>query len=278
MILSFHPLIIKDHNRLCAGRQPNAEDLAAIRAADAVVLPQGCYQSLYEMARKNCPRVFPNYDARFKYPGKSGQALLFQEIGVPHPETDIYQFVSEFNARSGWAYRLFPVVFKFDWGGEGESVFLIESKDALAQVLERSELYEKTGQNGFVLQEYIPTDGRSLRVVVVGHHLVSYWRVLPKTNAFAAGVATGARIDPDLDLGLQAIAKNAVTDFCKTTGINLAGFDILFQVDETGKFSETPLFIEINYFFGRRGLGGSTAYYQLFEKAVDEWIESLHLA
>lgn len=278
MILSFHPLITKGHNRLCAGRQPDSDDLAAIRAADAVVLPQGCYQSLYEMARENCPRVFPNYDARFKYPGKSGQAVLFQETGVPHPETDIYQFVSEFNDRSGWAYRLFPVVFKFDWGGEGESVFLVESREALAQVLDRSESYEKTGQNGFVLQEYIPTDGRSLRVVVVGQHLASYWRVLPETNAFAAGLSTGARIDPDLDLGLQAIAKNAVADFCKATGINLAGFDILFRVDETGKFSEIPLFLEINYFFGRRGLGGSAAYYRLFEKAVDAWIQSLGLA
>ena len=42
--------------------QIGPDDLDAIRAADAVILPQGCYQSLYEMARKNCKHVFPNFD------------------------------------------------------------------------------------------------------------------------------------------------------------------------------------------------------------------------
>ena len=55
MILSFHPCYVADTNRLCAGRDPDEEDLSAIRAADAVVLPQGCRGPLYQMARKNCP-------------------------------------------------------------------------------------------------------------------------------------------------------------------------------------------------------------------------------
>jgi ribosomal protein S6--L-glutamate ligase len=65
MILSFHPLFEADQNIICAGREPNAEDVAAIRAAKAVILSQGCYPSLYEIVRANCPNVFPNYDARF---------------------------------------------------------------------------------------------------------------------------------------------------------------------------------------------------------------------
>ena len=62
MIVSFHPLFEADRNIICAGR----EDPAAIRAADAVILSQGCYRALYEMAWENCPHVFPNYDARRK--------------------------------------------------------------------------------------------------------------------------------------------------------------------------------------------------------------------
>ena len=65
MILSYHPIIEGDANRLCAGRDPGPEDLAAMETADAILLPQGCRESLYRAARNACPLVFPNYDARF---------------------------------------------------------------------------------------------------------------------------------------------------------------------------------------------------------------------
>jgi ribosomal protein S6--L-glutamate ligase len=277
MILSFHPLIEKDENRLCAGRRPNDEDLKAIQAADAVILPQGCYESLYEMARNHCPHVFPNYDARFHFPGKSGQALLFQKTRVPHPKTEIYTDVADFRKRCESTRICFPTVFKFDWGGEGESVFLIKSPTALAEILAKAERFEKTGQRGFVLQAFIPTAGRSLRIVVIGRGLTAYWRVSADATAFATGISTGARIEPDLDPELQLRAKEAVSTFCNQTKINLAGFDILFSLNDSGEVLETPLFLEINYFFGRRGLGGSDAYYRLFAAAVEAWISELGL-
>ena len=102
MIVSFHPLFDADKNIICAGRAPNAEDLAAIRTASAVILSQGCYQSLYEMARANCPHVFPNYDARFKYPGKIGQIKLFRQMNISHPSTEIYADVASYHKQSGW--------------------------------------------------------------------------------------------------------------------------------------------------------------------------------
>ena len=66
MILSFHPCFDADRNIICAGRDPDEKDLAAIRAADAVILPQGCREALYLLVRQNCPHVFPDYDARFQ--------------------------------------------------------------------------------------------------------------------------------------------------------------------------------------------------------------------
>lgn len=278
MILSFHPLIEKDENRLCAGRLPNEEDLKAIRAADAVILPQGCYQSLYEMARENCPNVFPNYDARFAFPGKTGQALLFQKAGVAHPRTDSYTCVADFKDRNGGTGLSFPVVFKFDWGGEGESVFLINSPDALRQLLVKVERFENATPQGFVLQAFIPTGGRSLRVVVIGRRLISYWRVSADKTAFSTGISAGARIETHLDPELQHLAKEAVASFCAQTRINLAGFDILFVMKDSGGFADVPLFLEINYFFGRRGLGGSNAYYALFNEAVEMWIKAVGLS
>jgi ribosomal protein S6--L-glutamate ligase len=33
-----------------------------------------------------------------------------------------------------------------------------------------------------------------------------------------------------------------------------------------------PLFLEINYYFGRRGLGGSERYYSMVHQAIREWL------
>jgi len=56
MILSFHPCFKGDKNIIVAGRTPAEEDIAAIKAAEAVILPQGCRESLYDATRRNCSR------------------------------------------------------------------------------------------------------------------------------------------------------------------------------------------------------------------------------
>ena len=97
MIVSFHPIISAEHNIICAGRDPDARDLAAIRAAEAVILPQGCMEPLYRMARTNCDHVFPNLDVRFDYPAKSGQLQLLRKLNIAHPQTVHYETVA------GWS-------------------------------------------------------------------------------------------------------------------------------------------------------------------------------
>ena len=135
MIVSFHPLFETDNNIICAGREPNGEDLAAICAADAVILSQGCFRVLYEMARENCPHVFPNYDARFKYPGKINQFKLFRKVKAAHPASEIFSLVASFHQQYHAGFTKlgfnFPPVFKLDWEGEGKMVYLINSVDNL---------------------------------------------------------------------------------------------------------------------------------------------------
>ena len=53
------------------------------------------------------------------------------------------------------------------------------------------------------------------------------------------------------------------------TGINLAAVDFIFSFSEK---DPEPLFLEINYYFGRRGIGGSERYYQLLYEAVRGWL------
>ena len=278
MILSFHPYFVADKNIICAGRSPDADDLAAIKAADAVVLHQGCYKSLYEMARGNCANVFPDFDAKFKYPGKIGQIKLFQEKGVAHPKTETFSSIENYFYHYGeFSDRFpfdFPFVFKFDWGGEGENVYLIKSVAELYDIFKKAKLYESTGQAGFLLQEYIPSQNRTLRVVVINRKIITYWRVLRDSKGFCSNLSQGAVIDFDSDPDMQKAALTSVRDFCGKTGINLAGFDILFSSDTEIK---EPLFLEINYFFGRNGLGGSEKYYLLLEAEIRKWIKRLGL-
>jgi ribosomal protein S6--L-glutamate ligase len=270
MILSFHPIFNADQNIICAGRKPTPDDRSAIQAADAVILPQGCVQSLYRMARRNCARVFPNYDVRFDYPGKIGQLRLFYENKVNYPASEIFDSVDSFKARYNDALITLPfslpLVFKFNWGGEGESVFLIHTGEQLQQAIQMAVAFEGTDQMGFIIQEFIPNHNRTLRVVVIGQKRISYWRVQKNRDRFQASLAKGASIDTEADPELQAVAVSETNAFCKKTNIELAGFDFIFSEDKD------PLFLEINYFFGRRGLGGSEKYYQMLVAEITNWL------
>ena len=278
MIVSFHPLFEADKNIICAGREPNAEDLTAIQTARAVILPQGCRQSLYEMARNNCNHVFPNYNARFDFPGKIGQTRLFRETNTAHPQTELYPSVAAFKQRhgedSGAIPLALPCVFKFDWGGEGQTVYLITSSDDLEKRLHQAVGFENSGQKGFLLQHYVPANGKTLRVNIIGQKTISYWRIQQDSNEFISSVSKGARIDSAFQPELQKAASALVNDFCVKTGINLAGFDVIFT--SKGKTMQ-PLLLEINYFFGRKGLGGSQAYYKILKKEIYAWLQQLNL-
>lgn len=279
MIVSFHPLFEADKNIICAGRKPDGCDLAAIKAANAVILSQGCYPALYKMARDNCPHVFPNYDARFKYPGKVNQIKMFRNYGISHPSSEIFLDLSSFRRRYGKVptklSSAFPVVFKLDWGGEGETVYLVKSAEDLGEILEKATIYEKAGQTGFILQEYISSGNRTLRVAIIGRQVISYWRIQENSDDFYSNLGKGAVIDSDAEPELQRRAVALVKHLCQKTGINLAGFDVIFPA---GYDKPEPMLLEINYFFGRKGLGGSEVYYRILLEEIRNWLIGQNLA
>jgi len=279
MILSFHPIITADKNMLCAGRDPGDAELSAIRQAEAVILPQGCRKSLYDMAAAHCPHVFPNYAAKFAYPGKIGQAALFGHLGLPHPETETFTSVAQFYAGGrNTDNTRFPLVFKFDWGGQGDTVMRIDSPVDLEKALCKAQSYEKTGQSGFLMQEYVPSGNRSLRVAVIGRRRIAYWRVQPNPDQFGTALSKGAEINEYADPDQQAAGISVVDQLCEKTGINLAGVDLIFP-ENTGNTENTrntgPLLLEINYFFGRTGLGGSERFYSIIRREVKNWLNGL---
>jgi ribosomal protein S6--L-glutamate ligase len=61
-----------------------------------------------------------------------------------------------------------------------------------------------------------------------------------------------------------------VQRFCEKTGIDLAAFDVLF---DRSRQDPEPLLSEINFLFGRKGLGGSASFHALLNQAVHTWLE-----
>ena len=273
MILSFHPIIEADRNLLCAGRAPDATDLAAIRQAEAVILPQGCPEALYRMARTNCSRIFPNLDVRFDHPGKRGQIRLFEQLGIAHPRTRCFPCAAAFQqARAPIEY---PAVIKLDWGGQGDTVFKVDHDEDLDHAMRQVLASEASGQSGFLIQKYIPCGHASLRVAVIGRRLISYWRRQETPGQFGTSVAGGARIDHAADPDRQVAARSVAADFCRRTGLQLAGFDFIFDARDR---LPQPLMLEVNYYFGRSGLGGSEAFYRILADEVDAWLAGLGLS
>ena len=268
-ILSFNSFFKGDINRSCAARSPSEADLSAIRSAGAVILPRGCKESLYHMACRNCPRVFPNYDAFYRYPGKTGQIDLFKENNLLCPNSLIFFDCNEFLKNHSESPFRFPCVFKFSWGGEGRYVYLLQKHEDFLNCMEMARYWQKKGLRGFLFQEYVPAAGRSLRSVVMGRHIFTYWRVQKDPKQFYTNLSRGAFIDKDSDIHLQDRAVKATLLFSKKTGLNLAGLDFLFSTEEA---DPEPLFLEINYFFHYTGLGGAEGYRRLLRSAITDWL------
>lgn len=270
IILSMHPIIEGDVFYWDRGVW-DEELFRDLEKARAVILPQTVGREMYFLCTKMCPKVFPNYDLRFRWEGKIGDTFTFWAFGLRHPHTLVFPKVETLRGKHpDMDHALpqippYPFVLKGAHAGEGKQVWLVENEEdleAAVQVLLQHELH---GSSGFVIQEYLPGLDRDLRVVVVNEQAYSYWR---RAKSFHHNVARGGEIDADSDPNLQELGRKKVMEFCRRSGINLAAFDLVFPAAET-----EPLFLEINYTFGRTGLGGSEKFYSLLREAVAGWLQ-----
>jgi ribosomal protein S6--L-glutamate ligase len=272
MILSFHPCFSAEVQIILGARQLGPEENSLIRKAKAIILPQGLSRELYEACSKSEALTFPNYEIRFNYPGKLGQALLFQELDVPHPETIGWGSVREFRESiSGWELLPLapPFLIKGTASHEGEGVYVIEDEASLGWALDHLRKMEETGLFGFVTQAYVHSGGNTLRVVIIGNKIISYWKRPKSPDESITTISRGALIDHDWRPDLQEKGKKEALAFSRKTGLNLAALDLVFSLSEG---DPSPLFLEVNFFFARRGLGGSEAYYRLLHEAIRDWL------
>jgi ribosomal protein S6--L-glutamate ligase len=277
MILSFHPCFTGDNQIILGARKLTAEELDGIQKAQAIILPQSCSAELYQACRRSPASLFPCFDVRFQYPGKVGQALLFERLNLRYPLTRIWSNVDEFQ-RSYRAPQVLPhalpFLLKTNQDHEGTGVFLIENQAMLKASLERLAGSAKTGSQPFISQDFIPAQGNVLRTIVLGQKIFSYWKRPLHERQLITGLSEGAGIDHLWRPDLQAKGRDATRSLILQSGINLAGVDFICDLDQA---DPAAYILEINYYFGRRGLGGSRSFYQLLDEAIREWLGGLGL-
>jgi ribosomal protein S6--L-glutamate ligase len=272
MILSFHSCFSADTQVILGDGVLDAHDRRHIESADVIILPQTCPWELYQACKKTSALLFPNYEARFEYPGKIGQSRLFKRFKLPHPETEQWSSVRLFRDRhsKGSPFsREMPFVIKADKTHEAEGVHVVEDSAGLESALDAMERLESSGLSGFVFQEWVETAGNVLRVVIMGRSLRSYWKRTEGSGERVAAISRGAKIDENWRPDLQEKGKAQAQRLSAATGINLAAVDFVFPFSQP---DPQPLFLEINYSFGREGLGGSRNFYVLLFEVLQEWL------
>ena len=270
MILSFHPCITADHQIILGHRQPDSDDASFISRADLIILPQTCSEKLYVMCAESGAAIFPDYHARFNYPGKVGQSILFNREGLPQPETLRWNSIDHFRAAVDNALpHKYPFLLKEDRTHEAGGIHLIREQDdieiSLMKIMKR-----KKKEVPFVSQEYIHAGGNALRVVIMENSYISYWKKSGAPGQEVSTISNGAVVDKKWRPELQKKGIDMAGGLTKKTGVNLAAVDFIFNLNEQ---DPEPLFLEINYYFGRRGLGGTINYYDLLFRTVSIWMD-----
>jgi ribosomal protein S6--L-glutamate ligase len=258
--VSFQPTVPMEENLppYSDPADPPVADL--LQQAAGVLLPHYVTQWRYSEITRHARAWFPRQDARFTHYGKTRQIRLFREIGVRHPETLTYSNPAELHEDvlkngSPWGY---PLVLKGDTGGGGSFVFPIYRATDLSPKVDRL-----PPDRPALLQRWVEHGGKDLRVVIYGTHTVSYFRV--GGGQFYNNVCRGGRLDHAGWPQLQAKGAAVVRNFCDRAGLDVAGFDLMFPDDGE------PVFVEINYHFGRKGLGGTKGHKSHLLRAIQTW-------
>ena len=273
MILSFHPCFLADTQIVLGDGTLDDHDIGHIEAAEVIVLPQTCTLELYQACRNSSALLFPDYEVRFQYPGKIGQSVLFKELKSPHPETKKWPSVQAFREAypngENVPHRI-PFLIKANETHEAERIYPITDRVGLESSLEDLQRLETWGTSGFVSQEWVASEGNVLRVVIIGRRTITYWKRAQKPGQMITTISRGAVIDHEWRSDLREKGKAEAKRLVAATGIILAAIDFIFDLTRP---DPQPLFLEINYMFGRRGLGGFLNYYLLLFEALKEWLE-----
>lgn len=263
-LVSFHHRIRLDYNLPPLTCLYDEETQRIVSGAKGVLMPKYLSPTRYRAICALAKSHFPDLSARFLYRGKSKQIKLFRSLKIPHPMTMLFHrpvLAARVLAEHG-PPMAYPFVLKGDSGGGGSRVFPVASRDDYLDGLKTLPADEPV-----LVQRWVKNRGMDLRVVVVGSKVRSYFRV--GGESFYNNICRGAAIDYGLYPEKQVMGAELAMKVSKLANIDMAGYDVMFP--EHGP----PLMIEVNFFFGKKGLGGPRGFDELFFDAVMEWRERL---
>ena len=150
---------------------------------------------------------------------------ILAQAGLPIPKT----MLTRFPCKSETVEKQvgFPCVMKVVTGSHGAGVFLCEDAK---QFEDLSELISSLDtKNSMIIQEYIKeSEGRDLRVIVIGGRVVGAMQRSSTDGSFKANISRGGQgkaYDVDDEMEMLAIQVAKVLD------LDIAGVDLLFHTD-----------------------------------------------
>lgn len=186
--------------------------------------------------------------------------LLLQKHEVPMPKTYFSPTIPA--AKELLQNVNYPIIMKFPQGTQGKGVMFADSFASASSMLDALE----TLKQPFLIQEYVETDGRDIRAVVVGDKVVAAMQRQAVKGEARANIHAGGK---GKAITLDNYTKKIAIQAAKAIGAEICGVDIL-------ESAKGPVVIEVNISPGLQGITKITnidvadhiAKY-LFKKAQD---------
>jgi len=162
---------------------------------------------------------------------KAYQMLVLSQAGLPVPRS-IYGSLDYLKKEAVKKFK-FPLIIKGSRGDRRRQVFKIYGKDDFETRIAELKLLEKSGENKYMLQEYI-VNNEDFRVMVLGDRVLGVMR---------RGIGDNPRLKNVFEkTDLPDEVKKLAIETAKKCGIWIAGVDVVFRDDDKTK----PLLFEVN--------------------------------
>ena len=162
---------------------------------------------------------------------KAHQMLVLSQAGLPVPRS-IYGGLNYLKKEVKKRFE-FPLIIKGSRGDRRRQVFKIYGETDFESRLESLKLLEKSGENKYMLQEYI-VNTEDFRVMVLGDKVLGVMR---------RAIGENPKLKNNFQkTDLSEEVKKLAIEAAKVCGIMIAGVDVVFRDNDMTK----PLFFEVN--------------------------------
>ena len=147
-------------------------------------------------------KTINNYKAILIAGDKIFTLSALKKAGIPFPES-VVAFNSEAAEKAGELLG-YPVVDKPPIGSWGRLVTLVKDSQSLRSIIEHRELYQSQLIKTHLIQKYISSGSRDLRILVLGEEVLGGIRRVAAEKDWRSNVARGGRaelikVDKDLE-------------------------------------------------------------------------------